>query len=348
MPTRLCSTLLLALTAACASAEVSIGTDAIVPSSEFARIRPGATSSGPRGMNREATHVDSHVEPATFHSIGLSAPLPPPKSAVDDAIQATKDVPKSELIVASPALAQSVETPAFSQPRPTSEPVALAPPVSAAPLSTVTEPVAPVALPEPLKVATRPGGSGGRLIVGSPAESQPTRSRPAMPANPLDAVMNWRPSSEQMTATGAGLAITVGLLLSFVWLVRSMTPKSSRPLPRDVVEVLGRAPLGSKQMTQLVRVGHKLLLIAITPEGAETLTEITDPAEVARLVAACDTNSGRGSTAEFDSMLRQMETERIQPGFLDTRDDYRYDEAAFDPRSLAAAYANTPGGRGDG
>jgi flagellar biogenesis protein FliO len=169
-----------------------------------------------------------------------------------------------------------------------------------------------------------------------------------MPANPLNAVMNWRPSSEQMTATGAGLAITVGLLLSFVWLVRSMTPKSSRPLPRDVVEVLGRAPLGSKQMTQLVRVGHKLLLIAITPEGAETLTEITDPEEVARLVAACDTNSGRGSTAEFDSMLRQMETERTRPGFLDTRDDYRYDEAAFDPRSLAAAYANTPGGRGDG
>lgn len=348
MPTRLCSTLLLALTAAYASAEVSIGADAIVPSSEFARIRPGVASSGPRGMHRGKTHVDSHVEPATFHSIGLSAPLPPPKAAVDDALQATKDAPQSELIVTSPALPPSVETPAPLQAQPTSEPVTLALPVSAAPLSAVTEPVVPAALPEPLKVASRPEGSGGRLFVGPAAESQPARSRPAMPANPLNAVMNWRPSSQQMTATGAGLAITVGLLLSFVWLVRSMTPKSSRPLPRDVVEVLGRAPLGSKQMTQLVRVGHKLLLIAITPEGAETLTEITDPEEVARLVAACDTNSGRGSTAEFDSMLRQMETERTRPGFLDTRDDYRYDEAAFDPRSLAAAYANTPGGRGDG
>lgn len=47
-------------------------------------------------------------------------------------------------------------------------------------------------------------------------------------------------------------------------------------------------------------------------------------------------------------MLRQMETERARTGFLDASDDYRYDEAAFDPRSLAAAYANTPGGRGDG
>lgn len=346
MPTRLCSTLLLALTAAYASAEVSVGAGAIVPSSEFSRMRPGVSSSGPRGMQRGETLVDSQVEPATFHSIGLSAPLPPPKAAVDEALQATKDATHSELIVTSPSLSPTAEAPTPLPAKPTSEPVVITPPVSANPLSTVTEPAAPVELPEPLKVATRPEGSSGRLFVGPTPESKP--ARPGLAANPLDTVMNWRPSSQQMTATGAGLAITVGLLLSFVWLVRSMTPKSSRQLPREVVEVLGRAPLGSKQMTQLLRVGHKLVLIAITPEGAETLTEITDPEEVARLIAACDTSSGRGSTAEFDSMLRQMETERTRSGFLDASDDYRYDEAAFDPRSLAAAYANTPGGRGDG
>jgi len=348
MPTRLCSMLLLALTVAYASAEVSVGADVIVPSSEFGRMRAGVSSNGPRGMHRGDTHVDSHVEPATFHSIGLSTPLPPPKSAVDDALQATKSDPQSQLIVASPSLSQSVELVAPVPTEPIAEPVELAPPVSAAPLSAVSNPSAPAALPAPLKIAARPEGSAGRLFVGPAAESQPARSRPELPANPLNAVMNWRPSSQQMTATGAGLAITVGLLLSFVWLIRSMTPKSSRQLPREVVEVLGRTPLGSKQMTQLVRVGHKLVLIAITAEGAETLTEITDPEEVSRLIAACDTNSGRGSTAAFDSMLRQMETERTRPGFLDTRDEYRYDEASFDPRSLAAAYANTPGGRGDG
>ena len=348
MPTRFCSTLLLAIAAACASADVSVGADAIVPQSEFARMRPGVSSSGPRGMQRVETHVDSDVEPATFHSLGLSAPLPPPRTAVDDALQATKKAPQSELIVTTPSLTPPDEATAPLQALPESEPVALAPPASAATLTSAAEPTAPAPQHEPVKVAARPEGSAGRLFVGPAADSQPARSRPGLAANPLDTVMNWRPSSQQMTATGAGLAITVGLLLSFIWLVRSMTPKSSRPLPREVVEVLGRAPLGSKQMTQLVRVGHKLVLIAITPEGAETLTEITDPEEVARLVAACDTSSGRGSTAEFDSMLRQMETERTRPGFLDDSDDYRYDEAAFDPRSLAAAYANTPGGRGDG
>lgn len=151
-------------------------------------------------------------------------------------------------------------------------------------------------------------------------------------------------------ATGAGVAITVGLLLSFVWLLRSLSPKSSRQLPREVVEVLGRLPLAGKQTTQLVRVGSKLVLVAVTPEGATTLTEIADPEEVARLVAACDAGSGRGEGAAFDRMLEELADERVAPGFIGSDGDYsrRHDTTSFDPRSLAAAYANTPGGRGDG
>ncbi|QDV79929.1 FliO/MopB family protein [Botrimarina mediterranea] len=342
MPTRFCPTLLLALAAACVSADVGVGAEAIVPRNEFARIRPGVSSSGPQGMRR----VDSNVEPATFHSLGLSAPLSPPKSVVDNALQATKDPKVSELIVSNPAPApeESVRLPTES----VAEPVTLTPPTSAEPLPLAMKPERATNQPDSLNVAAPPDASPGRLLLGAPADDKPSQPRHGASSNPLDAVMNWRPSSQQMTATGAGLAITVGLLLSFIWLVRSMAPKASRPLPREVVEVLGRTPLGSKQMTQLVRVGHKLVLIAITPDGAETLTEITDPEEVARLVAACDSSGGRGSTAEFDAMLRQMESERTRPGFLDTSDNHRYDDAAFDPRSLAAAYANTPGGRGDG
>ena len=40
---------------------------------------------------------------------------------------------------------------------------------------------------------------------------------------------------------------------------------------RDVVQVLGRAPLSGKQQMHLVRFGGKLLLLSVTPSGAETL-----------------------------------------------------------------------------
>ncbi|QDT69761.1 Flagellar biosynthesis protein, FliO [Planctomycetes bacterium MalM25] len=183
--------------------------------------------------------------------------------------------------------------------------------------------------------------------MGDRRPSTKRQPRASQTANPLTTLLEWRPSSRTLTATGGGVAITVGLVLSFTWLLRSMMPKSARPLPRDVVEVLGRAPLGGKQTTQLVRVGSKLVLVAITPDGAETLTEITDADEVARLVAACDAKRGAGSTAEFDQLLQQMSDERSTPGFLDRAANDEV-EASFDPRSLAAAYANTPGGRGDG
>ena len=82
---------------------------------------------------------------------------------------------------------------------------------------------------------------------------------------------------------------------------------------------------------------------------------MTDPAEVQAMLAACDTHRGRGgSSADFDKMLQQLSSEQAAPGFLDrAAEDVRHEplgfaDGSFDPRSLAAAYANTPGGRGDG
>ena len=226
---------------------------------------------------------------------------------------------------------------------------------ASAPIEAPPQAIEPVRLEteSPSRVDTsplEPPPTSGEPIGRALGDRTPSmkRSATATPAeNPLATLMQWRPSSRALTTTGAGLAIAIGLLMSFTWLLRSLAPKSSRPLPRDVVEVLGRAPLGGKQTTQLMRVGSKLVLVAITPEGAETLTEITDPDEVARLIAACDAKRGDGSAAEFDQLLHQMSGERAAPGFLDRAANEDV-EASFDPRSLAAAYANTPGGRGDG
>ena len=54
-------------------------------------------------------------------------------------------------------------------------------------------------------------------------------------------------------------------------------PPARSLLPKEAVELLGRAPLAGRQQMQLVRVGNKLLLVALSPAGAETLTEITEP-----------------------------------------------------------------------
>lgn len=185
---------------------------------------------------------------------------------------------------------------------------------------------------------TEKKSSGRRLRVPSPKAT----TAAVEVKNPLQQLLAWRPPSGSMTAAGSGLAIVVGLMLISAWVVKKSLPRSARVLPTEVAEVLGRVQLAGKQTAQLLRIGHKLVLVAVTPEGAKAITEITDEAEVQRLLAACEQQAGHGSTAAFEQVFSQIAGEPAGPGFLG-------DEApAFDPQRLASAYANTPGGRSHG
>ena len=161
--------------------------------------------------------------------------------------------------------------------------------------------------------------------------------------NPLEQAMNWRPSADSLTTMGAGLGIVVGLLLCLSWVIQKSMPRSSRVLPGEVVEILGRMPLGRRQNAQLIKIGRKLVLVATTADGStETLTEISSEHEVQQLLQLCEESQGKGSSAAFDEIFRQMSSEPTGPSFLGE------DAPAYDPRQLAAAYANTPGGQGRG
>jgi flagellar biogenesis protein FliO len=87
-------------------------------------------------------------------------------------------------------------------------------------------------------------------------------------------------------------------------------------LPSDVVEVLGRAALGHHQHVQLVRCGAKLLLLSIAPSGTETLTEITDPDEVSRLVGLCRQSQPGSASLAFRQVFQQF----VSPSRSEDRD----------------------------
>jgi flagellar biogenesis protein FliO len=103
-----------------------------------------------------------------------------------------------------------------------------------------------------------------------------------------------------------GLAIVLGLFLAAAWALRQAAPKSATLLPGEVVEVLGRAPLAGRQQMHLLRCGNKLLLVSVTPAGAETLTEVTDPVEVDRLAGLCRQAHPKSATATFRQVFQQL------------------------------------------
>ena len=122
----------------------------------------------------------------------------------------------------------------------------------------------------------------------------------------------------------SSMAVVLGLFFMIAWGMRKVSPRGSVILPGEVFEILGRAPLSGRQQVQLLRCGSKLLLVSITPDGAETLTEVTEPAEVDRLAGLCRQVHPQSSTAAFRQVFQQFAprsgTPRLDAGELEPFD----------------------------
>lgn len=114
----------------------------------------------------------------------------------------------------------------------------------------------------------------------------------------------------------ASLGVVIGLFLMFAWVGKKKLPKLGGPLPKEVFQVVGKSQLSGKQKLELVRIGGKLILLCVTSSGVETLTEITDPIEVERLLALVRQDSPGSISGSFNEILSQMGGKPAR-GFLD-------------------------------
>lgn len=116
-----------------------------------------------------------------------------------------------------------------------------------------------------------------------------------------------RPSGlPSLVTAGSSLAVVLGLFFVFAWVMRRTTPGGLTLLPSEVVEILGRAPLASRQQVHLIRLGSKLLLVSVTQAGVETLSEVTDPEEVDRLAGICRQTQSGSSTEAFRQVFQHF------------------------------------------
>ena len=117
-------------------------------------------------------------------------------------------------------------------------------------------------------------------------------------------------AASSMVTSLASLAVVLGLFFAVAWAMRRGMPPGAAVLPREAVEVLGRTPLTPRQQAHLVRCGNKVLLVYLAQGVAETLTEITDPLEVDRLVGLCRQAHPQSTTASFRQILQQFSREK--------------------------------------
>ena len=140
-----------------------------------------------------------------------------------------------------------------------------------------------------------PIGSAGRDSTDASGSHATHRETPAMPS-----------AGPAILSMFGSLAVVVGLFLGLIWLLRRGSPKSIRLLSSDVVELLGRSPLAGRQQMHVIRFGNRLLLVAVSPDGAETLAEITDPPEVDRLAGLCQQAQPHSATQAFRQIFGQL------------------------------------------
>ena len=153
----------------------------------------------------------------------------------------------------------------------------------------------------------------------------PERDFPALPppGNSRQGGSGSAPSTQglgSVVTVISSLAVVLGLFFITAWLMRRTGSGGANTLPNDVFELLGRAHLSNRQQVHLMRCGTKLLLVSVTPDGAETLTEIDDPDEATRLAGLCKANQAGSASAAFQQVLHQFAGQPAEPGFVGRSD----------------------------
>jgi flagellar biogenesis protein FliO len=167
----------------------------------------------------------------------------------------------------------------------------------------------------PQKTPLSPQHRKGKLPLAPNGKAEPSDSGKSSGAFP------------SMISVAGSTGFVLGIFLLLVWFVRRKTPQALIRLPGEAFEVLGRAPLSGRQQVHLLRCGNKLLLVSVTPSGAETLTEIVDPPEVDRLSGLCRQSQPGSSSAAFKQIFEQLAPRRPAKSEFPHGDE-RYDLTA--------------------
>lgn len=172
----------------------------------------------------------------------------------------------------------------------------------AAPVEVEAATVTALTSSEPLRTLSTPSTNSPSV-----AENPLARRLAAKGAGDKKAAANSSAKANSPTQSlihvGGSLAIVLSLFCGLAYLTKRGMPRNLAKLPGEVIEVLGKAPLSKGQEMQIVRVGGKLLVLCVTANGSETLTEITNADEVDRLCAICRREKPGSVTAVFNQVL---------------------------------------------
>jgi len=180
-------------------------------------------------------------------------------------------------------------------------------------------------------IPSGPAVTGGDIAAEASGEPAPTEDAgiavaPETERRPLGAA----PSEERAAASGVAgdtfagnwvgrtvlaLAFVIGLAVLLRALMRRAASGSGLVnqlgaggrAPSGLLSVLGRYPVARGQTLVLLKVDRRVLLLSQTSAGFSTLSEITDPEEVASILVTTRDEEGESMAARFSTVLQDLE-----------------------------------------
>jgi flagellar protein FliO/FliZ len=99
------------------------------------------------------------------------------------------------------------------------------------------------------------------------------------------------------------LAIVIGLIFLAVWIIKKMAPQLNRGGQTSAIKILSSNWLGPKKALFLVEVIDRIILIGVTDNSINTLSEFTSPEEIALVRTKF---SEKSPTASFSTVFTQL------------------------------------------
>lgn len=107
---------------------------------------------------------------------------------------------------------------------------------------------------------------------------------PTRPITPPGSESDKGEGGSSLWATFGWLGVILVGFIVGVRLWKKSQQRGDNRLVSGMIEVLGQHPLDSKHMIRLVRVGQRILVLGCSSEGIQTLSEVTEPDEIALLL----------------------------------------------------------------
>ena len=112
-------------------------------------------------------------------------------------------------------------------------------------------------------------------------------------------------TSGGIRAVGA-LALVMLLLLALRAILKRFGGPMTGGRPSGVLQVLARFPIGRGQHLVLLQMARRIILVHQTKAGMTSLSEVSDPDEVAQLLARVEAGSSDKQRGRFQSILGKL------------------------------------------